>query len=145
MLKNKTISAITVLLLIVFMISSAVEASDNTAGIKDGIVIYYFHGNQRCVTCKNIEKLSKAATERKFPEGLKDGTVKFIPINVETSDNEHFINDYQLFVRSVVVTRIENGKETSWTKLDKVWQYHKDPETFLDYFDSETDKLLGGK
>ncbi len=123
---------------------SIAQASDNTAGIDNGVVVYYFHGNQRCVTCMNIEELSKASVEQKFAKGLKDGSVKFVSVNVDDDKNEHFIGDYQLLVRSVVIAKIKNGKEVGYRKLDKVWQLHNDPEEFMNYFNTEANTLLKG-
>ncbi len=123
---------------------SIAQASDNTAGIDNGVVVYYFHGNQRCVTCMNIEELSKASVEQKFAKGLKDGSVKFVSVNVDDDKNEHFIGDYQLLVRSVVIAKIKNGKEVGYRRLDKVWQLHNDPEEFMNYFNTEANTLLKG-
>ena len=123
---------------------SIAQASDNAAGIDNGVVVYYFHGNQRCVTCMNIEELSKASVEQKFAKGLKDGSVKFVSVNVDDDKNEHFIGDYQLLVRSVVIAKIKNGKEVGYRRLDKVWQLHNDPEEFMNYFNTEANTLLKG-
>ena len=121
------------------------EASENTAGINNGIIVYYFHGNQRCVTCRNIEELSRAATEKIFADQFKGNSVKFISINVDDTRNEHFIQDYQLIVRSVVIAKINNGNETGWRRLDKVWNLHNDPDNFFKYFESEASQLLKRK
>ncbi len=139
----------TLLCLTFFLITTAIftisNASENTAGIQNGIIVYYFHGNQRCVTCRNIEKLSRIATEKVFSNHLKGESVKFISINVDDAKNEHFIQDYQLIVRSVVIAKIDDGNETEWRRLDKVWDLHNNPDKFLKYFDSEADQLLKRK
>ena len=140
----KIILCLTLFLITTMMFTDS-KASENTAGVNNGIIVYYFHGNQRCVTCRNIEELSKTATEKIFSNQLKGNSIKFISINVDDAKNEHFIQDYQLIVRSVVIAKINNGNETGWRRLDKVWTLHNDPDKFFKYFESEASQLLKRK
>lgn len=76
------------------------------------LVAYYFHGNFRCQTCRKIEALSREAVESGFPEDLKAGRLEWRVINVEEPGNEHFIQDYQLFSKSLVLVAKEGSKQT---------------------------------
>lgn len=106
--------------------------------------VYYFHGNQRCRTCKKIEALTKKTLEESFADRLKDGTMEFQVVNVDKTENEHFVDDYQLAIRSVVVSGREGGKETAWRRLDKVWQLVHDEPAFSDYLRKEIAALTQG-
>lgn len=106
--------------------------------------VYYFHGNMRCKTCKKIEALTKKTLEEGFAAQLKDGSVELQVVNVDETENEHFVEDYQLATRSVVVSQIKQGKETKWRRLDKVWQLVHDEPAFSDYLRTEIAALKQG-
>jgi hypothetical protein len=107
--------------------------------------VYYFHGNMRCKTCKKIEALTKKTVEESFAGQLKDGSMEVQVVNVDLSENEHFVEDYQLATRSVVVSQMKQGKETKWRRLDKVWQLVHDEAAFAQYLRDEISLLLNGK
>jgi len=108
------------------------------------VVVYYFHGNTRCITCKKIESFARSAIESGFAAELKTGRIEFRAVNVEEPNNEHFVQDYQLVTRSVVLSRIRNGKQDTWKNLDQVWTFVRDPDAFNRYVVDETKQLLGG-
>lgn len=97
------------------------------------VVVYYFHGNARCTTCRTLEAQSRKAVTEGFPQELASGGIVFQPVNLDEEENEHFLEDFQLFTRCVVVAREEAGKVVGFTTLDKVWDLvWKQPE-FLAY------------
>jgi hypothetical protein len=70
-------------------------------------VVTYFRGNVRCATCINLEAYSDEAVEQGFPREIANGTVEFKTVNIDEGDNRHFVKDYQLDSRSVVISRTE--------------------------------------
>ena len=108
------------------------------------VVAYYFHGNFRCQTCRKIEAFSREAVESGFPEDLKAGRLEWRVINVEEPGNEHFIQDYQLFSKSLVLVAKEGSKQTRWKNLQKVWTLVGDKEAFIQYVQDEIRAYLGG-
>jgi hypothetical protein len=108
------------------------------------ITAYYFHGNFRCYNCFTIEQFSREAIEKYFPEQLKSGKLVFEVINTDEPENEHFIKDYQLYTKSLVVTEFKDGKKLRWTNLPKVWDYIKDRDAFYNYVRTEVQKYLAG-
>jgi len=108
------------------------------------VVAYYFHGNFRCQTCRKIEAYSREAVESGFPEDLKAGRLEWRVINVEEPGNEHFIQDYQLFSKSLVLVAKEGSKQTRWKNLQKVWTLVGDKEAFIQYVQDEIRAHLGG-
>jgi len=108
------------------------------------VVVYYFHGNTRCFTCRAIENFSRAAVGNGFPNELQKGRLEFQAINVEEPANEHFVQDYQLVTRSVVLVRYSDGKQEKWKNLDRVWELVRDNDAFARYVQTETRQFLGG-
>lgn len=91
-------------------------------------VVYYFHGVRQCATCLKIEALTKQALEGR--------SFLFKSINLDDPANEHFINDFQLENRIVVLQR--NGK---YAKMDRVWDLVGNEPAFLSYIQDAEKKL----
>ena len=92
------------------------------APIADGVVAFYFHGNVRCATCKKIEAYADEAVQQGFAEALEDGALTWRVVNIDEPENKHFVQDFQLVTRSVVLAEYRDGKVVRWENLDKVWQ-----------------------
>lgn len=120
---------------------AAGPSENNTEGPK--VVAYYFHGNMRCMTCRAIEAYAKEAIVTGFPEALKDGRLEWGVLNVEEPGNDHYIQDFQLTTRSVVLERLADGKRQDWKNLQRVWELVRgDKESFLKYIQDETRAYL---
>jgi hypothetical protein len=52
------------------------------------IEVYYFHFTRRCMTCTNVEKVSKEAVEQQYAEKVKTGEITFKSINLDEKDGE---------------------------------------------------------
>jgi arsenate reductase-like glutaredoxin family protein len=99
-------------------------ASGSAAVSVQGTVVYYFYGNHRCATCNKIEQLTQKA--------IKDKVVTYKAINLDEPVNEHFVKDFQLDARVVVIQR--NG---TYQKMEKVWDLvHEDEAAFIAYIQS---------
>ncbi len=120
--------------------ASGAQATGQTASPK--VIAYYFHTTYRCPSCMKIEAYSREAIESAFAKELKDGSVQWRVINVEQSANRHYINDYMLFSKSVILVRMNNGKEKRWKNLPKVWQLLGNKGAFMRYVQDELRSYL---
>lgn len=109
------------------------------------LVAYYFYGNLRCVSCRKIEEWSGEAISEGFAKEIKSGRVQWRPVNVEVKGNEHFVKDYKLYTRSVVLSETKNGKEVRWKNLDRVWTLLGDEAAFKKYVRDEVSAYLKSK
>ncbi len=107
-------------------------------------VAYYLHGKARCVSCTTIEELTKNALDTHFADAQKSGLLEVRIINVETLENRHYIQDYQITNQSVILSEVQNGKEVRWKNLKQVWRLLRDEKAFDDYIRTETDAFLKG-
>lgn len=105
----------------------------DAAGISHTVIVYYFHGNRRCQTCRTIEAYTEEAVKAGFPEELGSGRVEWRVVNVDQPENQHFIDDFELSTRTVVLVDIRNGEPQRWMKLEKVWELVHQPKDFHDY------------
>ena len=124
-------TALPILVIVVLFVLNICFAAESK------IIAYYFHGNFRCPTCHKLEQYSKEAIEENFKDEISKGTLEFKTINVEKKGNRHFINDYQLYTRQLVISEVEDGKETRYKNLEKIWEYVRDKEKFFNYVTSE--------
>lgn len=106
------------------------------------LIAYYFHGTFRCTTCRTIEQCSHDAIQTYFAKELGNGRLEFRPVNVEEPENKHFIQDYQLVTRSLVLSLVSDGKETKWKNLPDVWKLVRDKDKFFQYVKDEVEKFL---
>ena len=107
------------------------------------VIVYYFHGNFRCNNCRKIEQYSREAVEKYFAEQLKIGKLLFRVINIDLPENKHFIEDYQLYTKSLIIAEFKEGKQVRWQNLSGVWNYLNNRDAFYDYVRSEIQKYLG--
>lgn len=105
-------------------------------------VAFYFHGNFRCGNCYKIERYSSEAIEKYFKEQLKNKKLIFNIINIDLPENKHFVEDYQLYTRSLIIAEFKDGKQVRWKNLTKVWNYLNDRDKFYEYVKSEIQKYL---
>jgi hypothetical protein len=106
------------------------------------VIAYYFHTNTRCSTCIKIEAYSKEAIEKGFADELKKGTLEMRIVNYENPENKHFMKDYKLVSKSLVLVNMVNGKQTEWTNLKMVWQLTGKKDEFLKYVRKEVRSYL---
>ena len=54
---------------------AASGSATESESLEDGLVVYYFHGNVRCPTCRAIESQSHETVESEFDSQLESGKV----------------------------------------------------------------------
>jgi hypothetical protein len=106
------------------------------------VIAYYFHGNVRCPSCRKIEAYTKEAIDSAFGESLKSGKLEWRVVNTDSSENEHYLKDYQLFTKSVVLSDVHDGTQTRWKNLGKVWELLGDQAKFHAYIQDEMRPFL---
>lgn len=106
------------------------------------VTAYYFHGSFRCITCTNMEKYSREAIEASFKDALASGKLEFKAVNVEDRGNEHFVNDYKLYTKSLILSLVKDGKEVKSKNLDQIWQLARNKQKFIEYVTTEVGALM---
>jgi hypothetical protein len=125
--------------------ADTMAAVTDTTAVPHRVLAYYFHTTKRCVSCRKIEGYTAEAITTGFADELKDGRLVFQVVNIEEKGNEHFVKDYRLFTKSVVLVDEQSGRQTAWKNLPKVWELLNDKEGFQRYIKEETRAYLSGK
>jgi hypothetical protein len=89
-----------------------------------------------------MEKFSKEAIETNFKDALASGNLEFKAVNVEDRGNEHFVNDYKLYTKSLILSMVKDGKEVKSKNLDKIWELARNKQRFIDYVTSEINGFM---
>jgi hypothetical protein len=126
----------------IFLCGSFANAQDSGNKPTGRVIAYYFHGTFRCYSCTMIEGYSREAIESNFKEALASGKLEFKAVNVEERDNRHFIDDYQLYTKSLILSLVKDGKEIKSKNLTKIWEYARNKQRFFEYVKEEVNNFL---
>ena len=110
--------------------------------MRDGVKVYYFHGNTRCTNCLNIEAFAREAVESRFADQLKAGKIVWQAINYETPGNEHYVTDYEIVAPNLVLSMFKNGIQVKWIGLKQVVDEAGDKAAFMNLFHKRLSKFL---
>ena len=75
--------------------SNAVTVKEQSGQVKDFVEVLYFHGKQRCVTCRSIEQNTKELLESKFQRQMKVGKVVYRVIDISKKENARIAEKYE--------------------------------------------------
>ena len=96
------------------------------------------------MSCGIIEDYTQDVLNGDFSEEVKTGRLLWKPINVEVPANRHYVDDYQLFSKSVVLAVGAGGTEKRWKNLERVWVLVNNEAAFKEYVRGEIRSQLEG-
>ncbi len=125
---------------------SAVSAPQSAvAAPADNYVVYYFMTSVRCENCINFEKYTTELLNTTFSEPMNEKTLTWEMINLDEPQNRHFIKDYSLFTKSIILVHYRNGIQSEWKNLDQIWTLVGDKTAFQNYISTEMKTFLGAQ
>lgn len=125
---------------VVFVQDSGWAAEPAPSGSR--VIAYYFYGSVRCPTCHKLEQYSKDVIQGNFKDELTSGKLAFQAKNTDEKGNEHFIKDYQLYTKSLVLSFVKDGREVKSKNLVNIWQLVRNKQEFFEYVTSEINDFL---
>lgn len=114
-------------------------AFSNITFAADKVNVYYFYGKPRCTTCMKIENYTKSAVA-----SMNDKDVVFKGVDMDNPDNGAMLKKYNLFTKSVIISKIKNGRE-QWKNLDKIFLKVRNEQDFKNYIITEIKILKRAK
>lgn len=107
------------------------------------VEVLYFHGKQRCATCKAIEKHTKEVIYTDFANGVKNGKVRFKEVDISTSEGEKLADKYRVSWSSLYVNGWKDGKEERNDLTRFGFQHARNkPELFKEQLKKKINQLL---
>lgn len=129
-----TAASLVAVFLLVFASSGICETPASEEGSSaPQFIAYYFHTNKRCGTCKRIEQWAEEAVTTHLKDELAAGRLQWKALNVQQAENEHFIHDFQLYSKSVIIAEYRDGKPVRWDNLKDVWRLNRNKPEYLEY------------
>jgi hypothetical protein len=114
-----------------------IDEARSATDVQRGVIVYYFHGTRRCSRCMKFEEYTNEAITTAFPEELKNGDLALRVVNVDEPENGHYVREYGLATKSVVLVDARDGKEGRWRNLPKIWDLVDDKSAFIAYIQNE--------
>lgn len=130
------------IVLILTLITSLASCSRNAANDNsvtpqketDCVEVIYFHGKQRCLSCRAIEKFSRETVDSAFQDELNNGTVVYKVVDITTPEGEALADRYEVAGSSLFISKRKDGKET---KCDMTGSGFKNARKHTDIFKRE--------
>ena len=110
--------------------------------VRDGLIVYYFHGNTRCPTCQAIEAQAHETVQADFAEQLESGEMVWKTLNYEESAARELATKFEIQMPVVVLVRKKEGQIEGWNRLDEVWGLVGDKPVFAEYLRHEIHEML---
>ena len=108
------------------------------------VEVRYFHGKQRCITCRSIEKCAKEVLDESFASQQKSKKVSMKVVDFSTEQGKPVAADHKVSFSSLFIVKIDkNGKETRTDLTRQGFQYAKrNPGEFKKILKEEITKAL---
>ena len=108
------------------------------------VEVRYFHGKQRCITCRSIEKCAKEVLDESFASQQKSKKISMKVIDISTEQGKPVAADHKVSFSSLFIVKIDKkGKETRIDLTRQGFQYAKrNPGEFKKILKEEITKAL---
>jgi hypothetical protein len=130
--------------LMLILLVPALSVADD-AGASPKYVATYFLTNVRCPSCLTIERLSSETVRVEFSDQIESKQLEWRTVNIDEEGNYHFVKDYGLYTKSVIISEEINGKEVRWKNLPKVWELLGNEGKFRKYLKEEISAFMAAK
>jgi hypothetical protein len=123
-------------------IAPAPDTPTKVETVGNGLVVYYFHSNIRCPTCRSIESQAQETVQTHFAKQLGNGEVVWKIVNYEQPVAKPLAAKFEIQMPVVVLARMKDGAVQDWKRLDKVWALVGDKPAFTKYVRGEIERML---
>ena len=108
------------------------------------VEVRYFHGKQRCITCRSIEKCAKEVLEESFASQQKKKKISMKVFDISTEQGKPVAANHKVSFSSLFIVKIDKkGKETRIDLTRQGFQYAKrNPGEFKKIVKEEITKAL---
>ncbi len=108
------------------------------------VIVYFFHTDYRCPTCRNIEAYALDAVHDGFAAEIGRGRLDWRVVNYEQPQHEHFAKDYKLVspAAAVVLVKMDGDQQKNWKNLVEVWDLVADQTAFTFFMQDQIKTLL---
>ena len=110
--------------------------------VEPELVVYYMDMGKDCTTCLNLESYTRETLDTYFAQDLASGRIQWRTADLDDSANEHFVDEFGLYTKSVVLVRFEGGTQTRFDSLSRIWELVYDKDAYIAYIRDEVKGFL---
>ena len=124
---------LSLLMLISTSLTACAQSKAKQAATKSGdyVEVLYFHGKQRCVTCRAIEHQTRELLNSQFGKQLKNKQIVLRVVDISESANKSLAQKYKVSWSSLFVVSHKGGKESVSDLTQAGFSYARsNPEKF---------------
>lgn len=124
-------------------VSSDTQSTEAKAPIAETeLVVYYMDMGKDCTTCLNLESYTREALDTHYAADLASGRIQWRTADLDDPANAHYVDEFGLYTKSVVLVRFENGKQTRFDSLSRIWELVYDKDAYVAYIRDEVKGFL---
>lgn len=109
---------------------------------EDGLVVYYFHGDIRCPTCRAIESQTHEIVQNDFARQMEDDLIAWKVLNYDKPEGTDLAKQFDVHMANVVLVQMSGGEIRNWRRLDQVWALVGDKPAFAEFVRTEISQTL---
>lgn len=121
--------------------TSVSPATTAPAPAQEQVLVYYLHATIRCSSCNWIERTAREVLQENFAEEMQRGRVVWRTASFQRE--EELARKYDVASSTIVLVKLQGGKEARFERLDKVWQLVGDAQGFSSYVSEAVRSFLG--
>lgn len=106
------------------------------------LAVYYMDMGKDCSTCLNLEAYTREALDTYFAPDLASGRIQWRTADLDAPENTHFVDEFGLYTKSVVLVRYQGGALTRFDSLSRIWELVYDKEAYIAYIRDEVQRFL---
>ena len=104
-------------------------------------VVYLIFG-KRCATCHTIEVYTEEAVNTLYKDEISKGLVVWRLIDCDKPENKHYLKDFDLVAKAVMVLRYENNEVIDWENLKDIWTKYTNKKEYFTYISEGVNMFL---
>ena len=113
--------------------------TEQNSPAKGVVKVLYFHGSQRCATCRALEAKTIELLETEYAQAQNEGKIVFKSIDFSEPEGEAVADRYEVAWSSLILDK----EGTTADLTDMGFRYARtEPETFKANLKQELDKMM---
>lgn len=111
-------------------------------GVEPDLIVYFFFNDIRCASCLRLEAFAVEALETYFANEQTSGRLQWRPLSMDAPENEHYLIEYGLYSKSIVLVKMKDGAQVRWKNLERIWDLVYDKPKYFEYIRSSIVEFL---
>lgn len=106
------------------------------------VIVYYFHGKKRCVTCLAVEAQAHDVVQADFAAEVESGAVAWKVLNYQEPAGAALAKKFKISSFAVVLATMQGGEIVQWKRLDRVGALVGDKPRYATYVRDEISQMV---